>query len=67
MCARALFFATSLAPFDVSFAALPEPPRFVRFLSGYPLPESQLLILQGEAKWGGCLRNGDEPARVWVW
>jgi hypothetical protein len=67
MCAWVLFFASTVAPFDVTFVNLPGPPRFVRLLAGFPSHEGYLLLQSHEAIWNGCLIHGNEPDWVWVW
>jgi hypothetical protein len=67
ICLWALYFASSVAPFDISFINYPGPPRFVRLITGLPSAEGQVLLLNHEAMWGGCLIHRNEPKWVWVW
>ena len=62
-----LFFATLITPFDITFINYPGPPRFVRYLVGYPSLDGTLLLMQHEAVWGGCVRHFNEPEWVLVW
>jgi hypothetical protein len=62
-----LFYASSVAPFDITFINYPGPPRFVRLIAGLPSPQGYLLLMQHEAVWAGCMRRGNEPKWVWVW
>ena len=62
-----LFFASSIAPFDITFMNYPGPPRFVRYIAGYPSLEGTFLLMQDEAVWGGCMMHGNEPQWVLVW
>lgn len=65
--AWALFFASSIAPFDITFINYPGPPRFVKVITGLPSCEGYGLLLRYEAVWRGCIRHGNEPEWVWVW
>ncbi len=62
-----LFFASSMAPFDLTFISYPGPPRFVRLIAGLPTPQGYLLLRQHQAVWAGCMRHGNEPKWVLVW
>ncbi len=62
-----LFFASSIAPFDITFINYPGPPRFVRLIAGRPTLQGYLLLMQHEAVLTGCMRHGNEPKWVWIW
>ena len=62
-----IFYASSVAPFDITFINYPGPPRFVRLLVGLPTAEGYLLLEQHQAVWAGCVMHRNQPKWVLVW